>query len=149
MRKKYFMISFAVLFVIFTTFGSVCAQDGDTAMLEPTVDFDFVVLQDDLSATVTADLNFLFDFQLIPVFLVGKGRLSVSLSKRDTTGEIIYLYIRGLDTPKTDFSVGISPVTLNVSSTSGLPENALGLVITGILFSQEEPPFEYSVSLSY
>jgi len=150
MEKKYFMVCVAVLFITLITSSRVFALEiDDVGRLEPTVDLDFLVLQDDQSATVTADLSFPLDFQLIPVFLIGKGSLSVSLSKTDTVGEIIYLYIRGLDTPKTDFNIGITPIRLNVSSTSGLPENALGLVITGILFSREDPPYEYTVSFSY
>lgn len=149
--QRRFLIACLISFLITVSsnYAAFAIEDNDLARLEPTVDLDFVVIQNGQSITVTADLRFPLDFQVIPVLIIGKGTLSVSLSRTNSQGEIVYLYLDGFDVPHTDFNIGITPVTLNVSSTSGLPDSAVGLVISGILFSRENPPYEYNVSFSF
>ncbi len=131
--------------------GSVWAG-GDMGRLEPAVDFDFVVLAKNSSTSVTADLAFPLDFQIIPVIVVGDGTgaFSASMSRSNTKGELIYIYQRFPGAGVNAFNIGISPVTLRISSAVTLgPGWAFGYVITGILFSTEKPPYAYTVSLSF
>ena len=116
------------------------------------VDFDFVVLAKSSSTTVTADIAFPLAFEFIPVLVVGDGTgaFSSSVARTNTTGEIIYLYQRFPGAGVAAINIGITPVTIRVSSAVTLgPGWAFGYVITGILFSPEPPPYEYTVSLSF
>jgi hypothetical protein len=131
--------------------GSVWAGGG-TARLEPAVDFDFVVLAKNSSTSVTADLAFPLDFQIIPVIVVGDGTgaFTASMSRSTTHGELVYIYQRFPGAGVNAFNIGISPVSLRISSAVTLgPGWAFGYVITGILFSTETPPYAYTVSLSF
>jgi hypothetical protein len=131
--------------------GSVWAG-GDMARLEPAADFDFVVLAKNSSTSVTADLAFPLDFQIIPVIVVGDGTgaFTASMSRSTTQGELVYIYQRFPGAEVYAFNIGISPVSLRISSAVTLgPGWAFGYVITGILFSTETPPYAYTVSLSF
>ena len=153
MKKLACLICMAVVFTGFTCVGAVSAMDEvGQNLIAPAVDFDMLVIRNKQSKTVTADLSFLFDFQVIPVVVAGRGTLNVSLSKTNTTGEILYIYLYGFDdylVSESDFNIGTTPVTLKVSSTSGYNEYNIGLVVTGILYSPVDPPYEYNVSFSY
>ena len=150
MKKVLLVVSIVSFLFCFTGFHDVFAlEKEDLELIEPTVDLDLVVIRTNQSKTVAADLRFPLDFQLIPVALIGKGALRVTLSKTDTHGELVYIYLLGFDTPHTDFNVGVTPVSLTVSSTNGLLDYNIGLVITGVLFSLEEPPYDYNVSFSF
>jgi len=114
-------------------------------------DFDFVVLAKSSSTTVTADIAFPLAFEFIPVLVVGDGTGAFSSSMtRNTTGEIIYIYQRFPGARVSGFNIGITPVTIRVSSAVTLgPGWAMGYVVTGILFSPETPPYEFDVPLSF
>jgi len=53
--------------------------------------------------------------------------------------------------PTSALSIGITPVTMRVSSSiPNLDDGAVfGFVVSGFLFSLEEPPYGYSVALSF
>jgi hypothetical protein len=115
-------------------------------------DIDFVVLAKSSSTTVTADIGFPLAFEFIPVIVVGDGTgaFTASVSRTNTTGELIYIYQRFPGARAAAFNIGITPVTIRVSSAVTLgPGWAAGYVVTGILFSPEKPPYEYSVSLGF
>jgi hypothetical protein len=126
------------------------AGDGmEVEQLEPIIDFDFAVILNNQSKTVTADLSFPGTFQVIPVVLIGNGNFSASMS-RTTYGEVIYMYLQGFGVPSVAFNIGTTPVTMRVSSTiSEVDDWAVGFLITGILVSLEEPPYAYNVSLTF
>jgi hypothetical protein len=130
------------------------ADKGDLAALEPAAaaDFDFVTLAKSSSTSVTADLSFPLAFQVIPVLLIGDGTgaFSASMARSNTTGEIVYIYQRFPGAGVSAFNIGITPVTIRISSAVTLgPGWAMGYVITGILFSTQKPPYAYTVSLSF
>ena len=130
------------------------AAAGEKNVLETASigDFDFVVLAKSSSTTVTADIAFPIAFEIIPVLVVGDGTgaFSSSVSRTNTTGEIIYLYQRFPGARVSAFNIGITPVTIRASSAVTLgPGWAIGYVVTGILFSPETPPYEYTVSLGF
>ena len=123
------------------------------------LDFDFVVLAQRSSTTVTADLSFPLAFQFIPILVVGEGSgvFTATMSRTNTSGELIYMFQRFPGVPgtvwpdwATDFSIGITPRTLSTTTKVTLgPGWAMGYVITGILVSPETPPYGYTVSLSF
>jgi len=144
----------ALLLVSICSTSALAGDKRNLAPLEPAAitDFDFVVLAKSSSTTVTADIAFPLAFEFIPVIVVGDGTgaFSASMSRTNTTGEIIYIYQRFPGAGAYAFNIGISPVTIRVSSAVTLgPGWAFGYVITGILFSPETPPYEYTVSLSF
>jgi hypothetical protein len=145
-KKTVSALCISVLALVFTTqafgFGS--------GALEPKVDLDLVVLQDNHSVTVTADLTGTSDFGIIPVALIGSGTFTASLSKTNTNGEIVFLFSQGFGVPRMDINVGVTPITIRVSSTvSDQDDYAIGVIIHGLPFSAEDPPHEYNISLSY
>ena len=154
---KKILVPCCLITLMLLSLCSTSALAGDKrnlAALEPAAigDFDFVVLAKSSSTTVTADIAFPLAFEFIPVIVVGDGTgaFSSSVSRTNTTGEIIYLYQRFPGAGVAAINIGITPVTIRVSSAVTLgPGWAFGYVITGILFSPEEPPYEYTVSLSF
>ena len=123
---------------------------GGLGALEPKIDIDTVVLLNGQSSSVTADLSGPFDFEIVPVTLIGNGNFSASLSRTSTQGEIVYVMLQGFGVPSFDLNFGITPVSVRVSSiVSEDDDYTFGVVIHGILYSTDEAPYEYSVSLSF
>jgi hypothetical protein len=141
----------AILLVLPLISGQAVAGEKNGLETAAIGDFDFVVLAKSSSTTVTADIAFPLAFEFIPVLVVGDGTGAFSTSvTRNTTGEIIYLYQRFPGARVSAFNIGITPVTIRASSAVTLgPGWAMGYVVTGILFSPENPPYEYSVSLGF
>ena len=144
LRKTVSAICISALALVFTT------QAFGSGALEPKVDLDLVVLQVNHSVSVTADLTGTADFGIIPVALIGSGSFSASMSRTNTIGEIAFIFLQGFGVPKMDINVGITPVTIRVSSTVSTQDDyAIGVIIHGLPFSQEDPPYEYNINLSY
>ena len=149
MKKKLILtVLIACVSAVFLCGSSAFA--GGLGALEPKIDIDTVVLLNGQSSSVTADLTGPFDFEIVPVTLIGNGSFSANLSRTNTTGEIVFVMLQGFGVPSFDLNFGITPVSIRASSTiSEEDDYAFGVVIHGILFSGEEAPYEYSVSLSY
>ncbi len=152
MKKKIFLK--VLLFSIFAALVMVCNvsafEDMDTDLIEPAADTEFVVLRNNQSKTVTADLTSAPGSGITFVSLFGNGNFSMSLSRNTTTGEIAYLAFYGFGVPTYGINVGITPVTLRLnSSISDSNYKAIGVIFHGILFSLEDPPYEYNLSLSF
>jgi hypothetical protein len=149
MKKKLILtVLIACVSAVFLCGSSAFA--AGLGALEPKVDIDTVVLLSNQSTTVTADLTGPFDFEIVPVTLIGSGAFSASMSRTNTQGEIVYVMIQGFGVPSFDVNFGITPVSVRASSIiSEEDDYAFGVVIHGILFSNEEAPYEYNVSLSY
>jgi hypothetical protein len=161
--KKLIIASGLVMLLLLPVCSSISFAGGrhNLAPIEPAaaVDFDFVVLAQSSSTSVTANLSFPLAFQVIPILVVGEGSgtFGASLSRTNTMGELIYLYQKFPGVPGStwpgnaaDFNIGVTPITLRTSSTVTLgPGWAIGYVITGILFSTETPDYIYTVSLSF
>jgi len=140
--------------ILFFIFFSLMIKSGfceeflvNSQVLEPQQDFDFVILLRHQSKTVTADFMHVPGVQIIPVVCIGTGKLSVSLN-RNTHGEIIGLFQAGTGDPQWDYNIGFTPVNITL-----VPINieGVGFVLLGstILFSTEEPPYEYGVNLGF
>ena len=142
-----------LLFPVCSSIGFAAGSDDLSNIETSNVDFDFVVLAKNQSTTVSAGLETSLSFQVIPVTLKGSGSgtFSASMSRNNAKGELVYIYQFFPGVPTSAFNIGITPVTMRVSSSIGdLDDGAVfGFVITGILFSLEEPPYGYNVSLSF
>ena len=153
--KKIFVSCCMIALLLFPVCSSIgfAAGDDDLSNIETSnVDFDFVVLAKNQSTTVSAGLETSLSFQVIPVTLKGSGSgtFSASMSRNNAKGEIVYIYQFFPGVPTSALNIGITPVTMRVSSS--IPDwddgAVFGFVITGIL-SLEEPPYGYNVSLSF
>jgi len=151
MKVKFLILFPATILFFFTAICGVYGfEDEDFALIEPQMDLDFVVLQNKQSTTITADLSYPLDFGIIPVALIGNGTFSASFSRTSTHGELIYLILYGFGVPETDINVGFTPISIRVnSSITKYDEEAYGVIIHGILFSLEDPPYDYRINLSF
>jgi hypothetical protein len=151
--KKLCIAGWLIALLLLPICGTLAvAADKNALETAAAIDFDFVTLAKSSSTSVTADLSFPLAFEFIPVLLIGDGTgaFSASMTRSTTAGEIIYIYQRFPGAGAYAFNIGISPVTIRVSSAVTLgPGWAFGYVITGILFSPELPPYHYTVSLSF
>lgn len=154
--KKLFVSCCMIALLLFPVCSSTgfAAGDEDLSKIETSnVDFDFVVLLKNQSTSVSAGLDASLSFQVIPVTLKGSGsgNFSASMSRTNGKGEIVYIYQSFPGVPTSAFNIGISPVSMRVSSAiPNLDDGAVfGYVITGILFSPETPPYGYTVSLGF
>jgi hypothetical protein len=140
-----------LLFPVCSSIG-FAAGDDDLSNIE-TSDFDFVVLAKNQSTSVSAGLGSALEPNITPVTLKGSGSgtFSASMSRNNTNGELVYIYQSFPGVPTSAFNIGITPVTMRVSSSIPNLDDGLvfGFVITGILFTLEEPPYGYNVSLSF
>jgi hypothetical protein len=155
MKKRCFSCCVIVL-LLFPVCSSIgfAAGEVDLSQIETSnVDIDFVVLRQNQSTSVSAGLDTLLSLQIIPVTLTGSGSggFSASMSRNNTKGEIIYMYQFFPGVPTAAFNIGITPVSMRVSSAiTNLDDGPVfGFVITGILFSLEEPPYGYNVGLGF
>ncbi len=147
----HFSIITLLAFSVCTSSGFAAGITGLSNIETTNVDFDFAVLLNNQATTVTADLDSPLSFEVIPVTLKGTGTFSASLARGNTVGELIYIFLWFPGVPTTAFNVGVTPVTLRASASIPNEEDTwvIGFVFTGILFSLEEPPFQYSVALSF
>jgi hypothetical protein len=140
-----------LLFPVCSSIGYAAGED-DLSNIE-TSDFDFVVLAKNQSTSVSAGLSSALEPNITTVTLKGSGSgtFSASMSRNNTKGELVYIYQFFPGVPTSAFNIGITPVTMRVSSSiPNLDDGAVfGFVITGILFTLEEPPYGYNVSLSF
>jgi hypothetical protein len=154
--KKIFVSCCVIALLLFPVCSSIgfAAGDDDLSKIETSnVDFDFVVLLKNQSTSVSAGLDTSVSLQVIPVTLKGSGSgvFTASMSRNNTQGELVYIYQFFPGVPTSAFSIGITPVSMRVSSQiPNLDDGVVfGFVFTGILFSLEEPPYGYNVSLSF
>ena len=152
--KKIFVSCCMIALLLFPVCSSIgfAAGSDDLSNIE-TSDFDFVVLAKNQSTSVSAGLSSSLEPNITTVTLKGSGSgtFSASMSRNNTKGELVYIYQFFPGVPTSAFNIGITPVTMRVSSSiPNLDDGAVfGFVITGILFTLEEPPYGYNVSLSF
>jgi len=150
MRKNLFVraLFFCVVTLLLSGVNGFAFEGLD--IIEPSMDTDFVVMRNNQSTTVTADLAFAGDFGIIPVVLHGNGKFTAKLSKTDSHDEVVYLGFYGFGTPLHDINIGTTPVTMSVSSEIYDGNYwGVGLIVHGIISSLEDPPYQYNISLSF
>ena len=152
--KKIFVSCCMIALLLFPVCNSIgfAAGADDLSNIE-TSDFDFVVLAKNQSTSVSAGLSSALEPNITAVTLrgSGSGTFSASMSRNNTAGELVYIYQFFPGVPTSALNIGITPVTMRVSSSiPNLDDGAVfGFVVSGFLFSLEEPPYGYSVALSF
>ena len=152
--KKIFVSCCMIALLLFPVCNSIgfAAGADDLSNIE-TSDFDFVVLAKNQSTSVSAGLSSALEPNITAVTLKGSGSgtFSASMSRNNTKGELVYIYQFFPGVPTSALNIGITPVTMRVSSSiPNLDDGAVfGFVVSGFLFTLEEPPYGYNVSLSF
>jgi len=152
--KKIFVSCCMIALLLFPVCNSIgFAAGADELSNIETSDFDFVVLAKNQSTSVSAGLSSALEPNITPVTLTGSGSgtFSASMSRNNTKGELVYIYQFFPGVPTSALNIGITPVTMRVSSSiPNLDDGAVfGFVVSGFLFTLEEPPYGYNVSLSF
>jgi hypothetical protein len=140
-----------LLFPVCNSIGFAAGAD-DLSNIE-TSDFDFVVLAKNQSTSVSAGLSSALEPNITSVILKGSGSgtFSANMSRNNTEGELVYIYQIFPGVPTSAFNIGITPVSMRVSSSIPNLDDGLvfGFVVSGFLFTLEEPPYGYNVGLSF
>jgi len=152
--KKLFVSCCMIALLLFPVCNSIgfAAGADDLSNIE-TSDFDFVVLAKNQSTSVSAGLSSALEPNITSVILKGSGSgtFSANMSRNNTEGELVYIYQIFPGVPTSAFNIGITPVSMRVSSSIPNLDDGLvfGFVVSGFLFTLEEPPYGYNVSLSF
>jgi hypothetical protein len=152
--KKLFVSCCMIALLLFPVCNSIgfAAGADDLSNIE-TSDFDFVVLAKNQSTSVSAGLSSALEPNITSVILKGSGSgtFSANMSRNNTEGELVYIYQIFPGVPTSAFNIGITPVSMRVSSSiPNLDDGVVfGFVVSGFLFTLEEPPYGYNVSLSF
>jgi hypothetical protein len=149
MKRTLYLLFIGCFFSAFINVSRVAAfEDENPGLVGPNADVNFVVMEPKQDKTIKSELTSTLDFGIIPVLLIGNGTFAATISRLNTTGELIYIYLIGFGIPWSDLNIAISPASVNVRSAISKGW-AYGFVIHGILYSKEEPPYKYDVSLKY
>jgi hypothetical protein len=122
-----------------------------TSALEPDpaspVHFALAVMLQGQTKTFVVESNFFPNMMIVPVALYGSGTLRVSVSKTDSAGDIIAIVEEGGGHPEFNYVVGITPC--NISISSRFWDYGTGIVVSSLLFTLDEGPYSYSLTLAY
>ena len=152
--KRLFVSCCMIALLLFPVCNSIgFAAGADELSNIETSDFDFVVLAKNQSTSVSAGLSSALEPNITSVILKGSGSgtFSANMSRNNTEGELVYIYQIFPGVPTSAFNIGITPVSMRVSSSIPNLDDGLvfGFVVSGFLFTLEEPPYGYNVSLSF
>jgi len=104
--------------------------------------------------TYTVESDFYPDVMLIAVFVNQSGTLAISVTKTDTSGELIgvmqygaYSSVPNSSAVKYAAKASITPCTVTISGKFW--EYGSGVVLSGVLATIEPGPYKYTITLSY
>jgi len=135
-----------LLLLCLITPNIVQAIEKEQVLTNP-INFAVAIMGNGQSKTYTVESDFFPAMMIIPVYLSGSGTLRVSMSKTDTAGEFIGFIERGYGHPPNSHILGITPCTIGVESRFW--DYGTAVVYSSILFSLEQGPHKYTVTLSY
>ena len=135
---------FYIFFLWFLCINGTALASGEGGLLS---NFKLAVLAPGQSKTFTSESEGMFGFMIIEVIVLQPGTLSISVSKTDSTGDIIGVIQKGDGHPDMEYNVGITPRTLTLSSRFWWDYGRV--VVISFLFSIEDTLHKYSVRLSY
>jgi hypothetical protein len=115
------------------------------------IDFDYALLLEGQSTTVTADLPSLIAFNVTAVILITSSsagsRLTMNMVKSDNPDEVIAMVQVGSGSPSFDVTVGVTRALLELDTL--VRDFGVILIISSVLSSPLPGPYEYSLLLSY
>jgi hypothetical protein len=146
-KKKarfYFLFLLLILFLTNPGYGNAFENEG---AVNTQVSFGLAIMIPGTTRTFTVESETLFNTMIIPVIAWDSSTLSITVSKTDSTGEVIAVMQSGYGHPSSGYNIGVTPRSLDLSVR--IWDYATLTIYTALLFSLEEGPFTYSVSLSY
>jgi len=140
--------------LLFCIFISIPGFTDETDILEPQVDFEFIVITNNQTKTVTVDLTLPVDVKFIPVMVIGSGGggevvpgLDISMNRLDTKNELVGIMQIGTGIPSFDYRWGFTPVTLNLS-TIKITNGGFIFIVTGGYFTSQGA-HKYKVTVKF
>ena len=148
-RKKavFYFIGFIFLYSLIYS-ENLSAMDKEE-VYAPLANFEFAVMIQGRKFTFTAESEDLYNVMMIPVIVIGNGErqvLTVTVSKTDSSGEVIAVMQYGTGAPVLSSNVGITPRSATIKPI--FYWSGAAVICSAMLFSHEEGPFRYNVSIS-
>jgi hypothetical protein len=157
--KKIYKIKIVLLFlpilllVCIIMPGTGQAAEAEQVSLGP-INSTVLFMRNGQSRTFTVESDFFPDIMTIFLFVRGSGTASISVTKTDTTGELIgvmqvggFKSVPNSESQKFDRTVGITPCNLSISGR--FYTYGLGVIMSGIIASVEPGPHKYTLTISY
>jgi hypothetical protein len=112
----------------------------------------FAIMAKGQTKTYTVTSDFFPDAMIIGIVVYGGGNMLVSVSKTDTSGELLgvmqigaYTSVPDEESQKYGYMVGITPCSPSV--VGRFFDYGYGLIISGLLASLEEGPHTYTLTI--
>ena len=112
----------------------------------------FAIMAKGQTKTYTVTSDFFPDAMIIGIVVYGGGNMLVSVSKTDTSGELLgvmqigaYTSVPDEESQKYGYMVGIAPCSPSV--VGRFFDYGYGLIISGLLASLEEGPHTYTLTI--
>jgi hypothetical protein len=149
MKKKAFSLILLLCALSMIATGSVAAMEEEEE-INSLVSFGAGWISRGRTLSFTAEADTLFDVMMIPIVVFGddeRGVLTATISKRDTTGEVISLVQNGTASPKLSYVTGITPRTISLKPIVYWTQTII--LYSALLYSAEEGPYSYTVNVSF
>jgi hypothetical protein len=159
--KKIYKLKTVLLFVSMLLLASMsipgtgwsAETEADQVSLGP-VNASVLFIRAGQSKTYTVESDFFPDIMTIFLFVDQSGTASITLTKTDTSGELIglmqvggYQSVENSFSQKYDATVGYTPCTLTVRARFW--NYGFGVIMSGLITSIEPGPHKYTLSISY
>lgn len=144
-KKGLFVMGVCLAFLFLISINRSIASERDSLSADQV---NLAVIWPGQTKTFTAESDTLYNIMIIPVIVVGPGTLNISVSKTDSVGELIGVMQTGNGHPASGYNVGITPRSLTLSSRFWW-EYGMAVITSALLFTTEDGPHRYNVTLSY
>ncbi len=150
-KASWFVLLIALAFVAIPGIG--WAMEEQYVSIGP-INSAFAVMLKGQTKTYTVTSDFFPDMMIVGLIVNGSGNLSISVTKTDTSGELVGVMQRGALSTVTDQepqrfarAIGITPCTLSINGR--FYEYGYGIIISSLLASFEQGPHSYTLTLSF
>ena len=149
MKKKVFSLILLLCALSVIGTGSVAAMEEEDE-ISSLVSFGAGWISRGRTLSFTAEADTLFDVMMVPIIVFGdddRGILTATISKRDTTGEVIALAQNGTGLPTWSYTAGITPRSINLKPIVYWTQTII--LYSALLYSAEEGPYSYTINVSF
>lgn len=153
-KAKLFACIFSVFLITMLIVPQIAfSQEVEDISIGP-INWAFAIMLKGQTKTYTVSSDFFPDVMIVGLIVKGSGNLSVSVTKTDTSGELIGVIQRGALSTVTDqepqrfaHALGITPCTISVSGR--FYEYGYGIIMSSLLASLEKGPHTYTLTVSF
>ncbi len=147
-HKEVFFVTGFCLICLCLICSREAAASWENGDVSAQVNSGLAVMTPGQTRTFTSESDTLLNAMIIPVVVWGAGTLNITVSKTDSTGEIIGVIYQSSGYPDSGYNVGITPLSLSLS-TRFWWDYGTALITSAMLFPVGDGPHKYSVRLSY